>query len=122
MASVTKVAMALTLAAGLFSTTPRAAPQEGAKKPTVSSPRLYVFDCGYFFPRDNAPAAYQLQREQVADTRMSVPCFLVAHPRGTLLWDLGVIPDATVEAAGQGARSDVNPTVAAVVTRTLKGQ
>jgi glyoxylase-like metal-dependent hydrolase (beta-lactamase superfamily II) len=38
------------------------------------------------------------------------------------MWDLGVIPDAIVEAAAQGARSDVNPTVAAVATRTLKSQ
>src|SRR5262245_47480206 len=74
MASVTKAAMVLTLAAGLFSTIPQAAFQAGAKKPAVSTPRLYVFDCGYFFPRENAPAAYHLQREQVADTRMSLPC------------------------------------------------
>jgi glyoxylase-like metal-dependent hydrolase (beta-lactamase superfamily II) len=112
MASVTKVVMALTLAAGLLSTAPRAASQAGAKKPAVSSPRLYVFDCGYFFPRDNAPAAYHLQREQVADTRMSVPCFLIVHPRGTLLWDLGVIPDARIGETIGGATS----------TRTLKSQ
>ena len=24
---------------------------------------------------------------------MSVPCFLIAHPRGTLMWDAGLIPD-----------------------------
>ncbi len=24
---------------------------------------------------------------------MSVPCFLVVHPKGTLMWDVGVIPD-----------------------------
>jgi glyoxylase-like metal-dependent hydrolase (beta-lactamase superfamily II) len=52
---------------------------------------------------------------------MAVPCFLIAHPRGVLLWDLGVIPDATVSAQGT-ARADVNPTVSAVVTRTLSGQ
>src|SRR6185436_4271626 len=49
-------------------------------------------------------------------------CFLVVHPRGTLLWDLGVIPDATVTAAQGTARADVNPTVSAVVSRTLTGQ
>ena len=41
---------------------------------------------------------------------------------GTLLWDLGVIPDDDVEAQPQGARANVNPTVAALVTRTLKSQ
>ena len=56
--------------------------------------------------------------------RMPVPCFLVAHPKGTLMWDVGVIPDATVEkqAASGGARYDVNATAAALVKRTLKGQ
>ena len=55
---------------------------------------------------------------------MPVPCFLVAHPKGTLMWDVGVIPDATVEkqAASGGARYDVNATAAALVKRTLKGQ
>ena len=39
------------------------------------------------------------------------------------MWDVGVIPDATVEAQAQdGARSNVNATSAAVVTRTLKSQ
>jgi N-acyl homoserine lactone hydrolase len=53
---------------------------------------------------------------------MPVPCFLVVHPRGTLMWDVGVIPDSVVEAQGNNAKADVNPTVAAVVTRTLKSQ
>ena len=53
---------------------------------------------------------------------MPVPCFLVAHPRGTLMWDVGVIPDAAVEAQPKGARADVNPVVAAIVTRTLRSQ
>jgi glyoxylase-like metal-dependent hydrolase (beta-lactamase superfamily II) len=54
---------------------------------------------------------------------MSVPCFLVAHPKGTLMWDLGVIPDTVVEAQSQGvARANNTATSAAVVTRTLKSQ
>jgi glyoxylase-like metal-dependent hydrolase (beta-lactamase superfamily II) len=57
---------------------------------------------------------------EVGETRMSVPCFLIAHPRGTLMWDLGVIPDGSI--GGEGARANVNPTAAAVVTRTLRSQ
>jgi glyoxylase-like metal-dependent hydrolase (beta-lactamase superfamily II) len=53
---------------------------------------------------------------------MPVPCFLIAHPRGTLMWDVGVIPDSIVEAQAAGASANVNPTVAARVTRTLKSQ
>ena len=65
---------------------------------------------------------YHVTPAEVGETRMPVPCFLVAHPRGTLMWDLGVIPDSIVRHSRQGARANVNPTAAAVVTRTLKSQ
>jgi glyoxylase-like metal-dependent hydrolase (beta-lactamase superfamily II) len=65
---------------------------------------------------------YHVTPAEVVEARMPVPCFLIAHPRGTLMWDVGVIPDAVVESQPQGARSNVNPTVAALVTRTLKRQ
>jgi glyoxylase-like metal-dependent hydrolase (beta-lactamase superfamily II) len=38
------------------------------------------------------------------------------------MWDVGVIPDPIVESQPKGARSNVNPTVSATVTRTLKTQ
>jgi glyoxylase-like metal-dependent hydrolase (beta-lactamase superfamily II) len=67
---------------------------------------------------------YHVTPGEVGESRMPVPCFLVAHPKGTLMWDVGVIPDATVEkaAASGGARYDVNATAAALVKRTLRGQ
>lgn len=85
--------------------------------------RLYVFDCGVLNISREGVQRYHVTPEEVGESRMPVPCFLVAHPKGTLMWDVGVIPDATVEkAAGTGAKYDVNSTAAAVVTRTLKGQ
>ena len=33
-------------------------------------------------------------RNEVAHTRMVTPCFLIVHPRGTLMWDTGEIPDS----------------------------
>jgi N-acyl homoserine lactone hydrolase len=62
----------------------RAAPPE--------SVRLYVFDCGTLEGADMG--RYRLKNEEVATTRMSVACFLVAHPKGTLMWDVGAVPDA----------------------------
>jgi N-acyl homoserine lactone hydrolase len=114
---------AVLLAAGL-SRGAGGAPQTGSpvKPPTPSSLRLYVFDCGLINVNRAGTERYKVTPEEVGETRFSVPCFLVAHPRGTLLWDLGVIPDAAVEAAAQGARADVNVTAAAVVMRTLKSQ
>src|SRR5262245_27270727 len=100
-----------------------------AQAPTVpkASPpktmRLYVFDCGMLNISAEGVARYHVTPTEVGEARMPVPCFLVAHPKGTLMWDVGVIPDATVEkAAASGARYDVNTTAAAVVTRTLKSQ
>jgi len=84
--------------------------------------RLYVFDCGMLTPTREGVERYHITMAEAGETRMPVPCFLVAHPRGTLLWDTGVIPDEVVEAQPQGARANVNPTVAALVTRTLKSQ
>src|SRR5579864_3278232 len=68
------------------SRTPR--PPGIAPLPTVTAPRLYVIDCGTLVY--NRPEDYNLTREQVADTNMSVPCFLVIHPRGILLFDTGL--------------------------------
>lgn len=59
-----------------------------APLPKVTSPRLYVIDCGTL--TYNRPEDYQLTREEVADTNMAVPCYLVIHPRGILLFDTGL--------------------------------
>ena len=56
------------------------------------SPRLYVFDCGTLHIADLS--RFELKREEVAASDLSVACFLVAHPKGTLLWDPGAVPDA----------------------------
>jgi N-acyl homoserine lactone hydrolase len=65
-----------------------------------SSLRLYVFDCGKLDIPDITP--YQLKREEIATNVMSVPCFLVAHPKGTLMWDVGAVPDSAIPAGGTG--------------------
>ncbi|HZI80262.1 MAG TPA: N-acyl homoserine lactonase family protein [Vicinamibacterales bacterium] len=85
--------------------------------------RLYVLDCGILNISREGVERYHVTTAEVGETRMPVPCFLVAHPKGTLIWDVGVIPDDDVEKAGAGgARYDVNSTAAAVVSRTLRGQ
>jgi glyoxylase-like metal-dependent hydrolase (beta-lactamase superfamily II) len=52
--------------------------------------RLYVFDCGTL---KADPARFRLERTEVATTNLSVPCFLVVHPKGRLMWDVGAVPD-----------------------------
>jgi N-acyl homoserine lactone hydrolase len=70
----------------------------GAPAPAVKSVRLYIFDCGVL--KRGEPTAYGLTREQVGSTDFADPCYLVAHPRGTLLWDVGIIPDDQVKSGG----------------------
>jgi N-acyl homoserine lactone hydrolase len=72
----------------------------GASADTPRSPRLYVFDCGTLDIADTG--RFRLKREEVATDKLSVGCYLVAHPRGTLVWDTGAVPDADV-APGAGA-------------------
>ena len=50
--------------------------------------RLYVFDCGYLI--NLSPETYNLTRQDVPDPTMSVPCFLVVHPNGALIFDTGL--------------------------------
>jgi N-acyl homoserine lactone hydrolase len=109
----------LLLAAGTMLAAQAQAPR--ATPPTAM--RLYILDCGILNISREGVERYHVTTAEVGETRMPVPCFLVAHPKGTLMWDVGVIPDDDVEKAGAGgARYDVNSTAAAVVSRTLRGQ
>jgi glyoxylase-like metal-dependent hydrolase (beta-lactamase superfamily II) len=44
---------------------------------------------------------FQLKKEEVATTDLSVACFLVEHPKGTLIWDVGAVPDAAWKPTGR---------------------
>ncbi len=71
------------------------------KKPArPKSLRLYVFDCGRLDIPDTSP--YQLKKEDVRTTVMSDPCFLVSHPRGTMIWDTGAVPDRSFKPGAPG--------------------
>src|ERR1700674_1187028 len=73
-----------------------AAQQRQAEPP--KSVRLYVFDCGSLNIPDTSP--YQLKPEELGTTYMSVACFLVAHPKGTMIWDAGAVPDSAFKPGG----------------------
>ena len=72
-----------------------ASPQKATPPKSV---RLYVFDCGTLDIPD--PSPYQLKKEELATKDMSAPCFLVAHPQGTLMWDAGPVPDSAFKPNG----------------------
>src|SRR3979411_963942 len=67
--------------------------------------RLYIFDCGVIHTQNGD--AYSLKKEEMASTEMSIPCILIAHPKGTLMWDNGDIPDRAFPAGGGRASAGV---------------
>lgn len=83
----------------------------GFAQQKVNSVRLYVFDCGKL--KSGIPDV--LLARGVKTTDMSVAAFLIVHPKGTLLWDSGVIPDELVRPEG-------TTEARATVHTTLKGQ
>jgi glyoxylase-like metal-dependent hydrolase (beta-lactamase superfamily II) len=66
-------------------------PSADAQQPPQSL-RLYVLDCGIITPAN--VDAYGLKPSEMAETKMVTPCYLIAHPRGSLMWDTGEIPDS----------------------------
>jgi N-acyl homoserine lactone hydrolase len=61
--------------------------------PKLTSPRVYVLDCGTII--SNRPEGFGLTRDDVFNPNFSDPCFLVMHPKGMLLFDTG-LPDSHV--------------------------
>ena len=94
----------ITAIAALGVTTVAAAPP----KPP-SNPRLYIFDCGVI--KGLGVELFGFKTDEVPVRDFFVPCYLVVHPKGTLMWDVGVIADTAFK--GDGApvtegRSTVN--------------
>src|SRR5438552_17809387 len=94
------------LFAGVFfalSTLPFTAAQQKKASPPKTV-RLYILDCGKI--TGVGETAFGFQQGQLATTEMFTPCYLIAHPKGTLMWDTGEIPDKDFNAPGpttQGA-------------------
>jgi N-acyl homoserine lactone hydrolase len=101
--------------------------QPRIKDSSPASLRLYAFDCGRLKVSD--PSAYGFTPNELAATDMSVPCFLIAHPKGTLIWDTGVVPDGmltlgrsvTLVSPSAASKGQTAPTTA-TATESLKAQ
>lgn len=83
------LAASLLLLAGSVATTAFGA-ESGASP--VTSVRLYAIDCGHLSFKDMAmfsdTGEFDGQRGE-----MAVPCFLIRHPKGDLIWDTGLGDD-----------------------------
>jgi len=61
----------------------------------TARPRLYVLDCGTIGAMD--PALFSLKPSELnREVTFVTPCFLIVHPKGTLIWDVGQVPDKDI--------------------------
>jgi N-acyl homoserine lactone hydrolase len=106
---MTKYRNLLTAAIALFALV--AGPSLRAQKtaPHVTSLRVYLFDCGSIHGEN--PLTYGLKKGDVQDPTMVVPCYLIVHPKGTLMWDAGVIPDSAFHGDKPVTQSDGGDTM-----------
>ena len=93
-----RVGLVLLLAAGTL----RAAPKAPA------SPRLYIFDCGVI--KGLGVELFGFKAGEVPARDFFVPWYLVVHPKGTLMWDVGVISDSAFK-GGNGPVTEGRSTV-----------
>lgn len=54
----------------------------------IAGPRLYVFDCGLI--NVDSLEMFGLQEQESSVKQLFVPCYLVQHEDGLLLWDGGL--------------------------------
>ena len=87
----TRLAAGVLAAATLVSAT-------SAAPAAPKSPRLYIFDCGVI--KGLGVDLFGFKPGEVPVRDFFVPCYLIVHPKGTMMWDVGVIPDSAFKADG----------------------
>jgi len=105
---------AITINAVAFAVLATSAYSQTRPKPPQSV-RLYVFDNGII--KDTDVTRYHFKKEEIAEPDFVVCSYLIVHPKGTLMFDAGSIPDANF-------KEGVAPTTLNhfVATKTLKSQ
>ena len=68
-----------------------------AETPAEASLKLYLFDCGHL--RFESLAGFGIGDDETDVREGIVPCYIVDHPEGRMLWD-GGLPSAVAEADG----------------------
>jgi len=90
MIRITLIISAVFLNCTFFGLTPAAA---SASEDDV---RLYVFDCGMIGAEDIS--MFNLSNDETPVRELFVPCYLIEHPEGRMIWDAGL----PLAMAGQG--------------------
>src|SRR6187455_2334608 len=83
------------LAAGTLSIAVAGAQQ---KPPVVTFPRIYVFEAGSIKGLD--PKLFNFTREELKEVDFVNIAYLIVHPKGTIMFDTGGIPDGAFKPDG----------------------
>jgi N-acyl homoserine lactone hydrolase len=97
------------LAGGLVAAALTAAGAADAQRSQAASPRIYVFENGTIAGLD--PALFNFRREELKEVDFVNVAYLIVHPRGTLMFDSGGVPDSLF-------KGDGSPVVEGVQTAT----
>jgi N-acyl homoserine lactone hydrolase len=65
---------------------------------SVASPRIYVFEAGAIKGLD--PKLFNFTREELKEVDFVNTAYLIVHPKGTLMFDAGAVPDSHFKADG----------------------
>ena len=68
------------------------------KPPVVTFPRIYVFEAGGIAGLD--PKLFNFTREELKEVDFVNVAYLVVHPKGTIMFDTGGIPDSAFKPGG----------------------
>src|SRR5687768_7448403 len=98
----TRLIAVTALAAAFAAAGPGSVRAAGQTRPAPpSTVRMYVFDAGVLRIADPQPL-FGLRKDQVAASDLADGAYLIVHPKGTLMWEAGLVPDAAI--GGPNAR------------------
>ena len=96
--------IALALIASVAAVVPTAQQKRGA----VKTPRFYIFDNGAIKGLD--PKLFNFTREELKEVDFRNTSYLIVHPRGTLMFDSGGIPDSQFKGDGPATEGIMSAT------------
>ena len=111
--SIVALVVGAAAVAAVIQTNSAVTAQQRPAPPTT--PRIYIFDNGGIAGLD--PQLFGFKREEIKEPDFVDVSYLIVHPRGTLMFDSGGIPDAEFKADGSPAVDGVMR-----ATRPLKPQ
>jgi N-acyl homoserine lactone hydrolase len=69
-----------------------------SRRPAVNSLRLYVFEAGNIRGLD--PKLFNFKREELKEVDFVNTAYLIVHPKGTVMFDTGAVPDSHFKGDG----------------------